>query len=56
MNEPSNAPERVKKINKLKERIDKIIQDECWDLDDFLLDHNYADSTVFDCIVYFLAG
>ncbi|KAF0687820.1 Uncharacterized protein FWK35_00036204, partial [Aphis craccivora] len=28
----------------------------CWDLDDFLLDKNYADSTVFDYIVYFLAG
>jgi len=53
MNEPSNAPERHKKINRLKERIDKIIQDDCWDLDDILLDHNYADSIVFDCIVYF---
>jgi len=40
----------------LKEKINKIIEDDCWDLDDILLEHDYADSTVFDCVVYFLAG
>lgn len=32
------------------------MQDVCCDLDEVLLDHNYADSTVFDSVVYFLDG
>ncbi|XP_050065110.1 uncharacterized protein LOC114121960 [Aphis gossypii] len=54
--DPANSSERIIKITKLKEKIDMIVQEDCWDLDDVLLEHNYADSTVFDCIVYFLAG
>jgi len=56
INDPENLSERVTKVNILKNKIDKIIQDECWDLDDILLEHNYTDSTVFECVVYFLAG
>lgn len=56
INDPENLSERVTKVNKLKNKIDKIIQDDCWDLDDILLEHNYTDSTVFECVVYFLAG
>lgn len=56
INNPVNISERVEKINKLKEKINKIIEDDCWDLDDILLEHNYADSNVFECIIYFLAG
>lgn len=54
--DPANRSERIIKITKLKEKIDMIVQEDCWDLDDVLLEHNYAGSTVFDCIVYFLAG
>jgi len=56
INDPTNTSERVEKISKLKEKINQIIEDDCWDLDDIFLEHNYADSNVFDCIVYFLAG
>ena len=56
INDPENLSERVTKVNMLKNKIDKTIQDDCWDLDDILLEHNYTDSTVFECVVYFLAG
>ncbi|KAL4120070.1 hypothetical protein QTP88_012809 [Uroleucon formosanum] len=39
----------VLSIKDLKEEINYIIEDNCWDLDNILLEHN-ADSTVFDCI------
>jgi hypothetical protein len=54
--DPANSSERIIQINKLKEKIDKIVQEDCWDLDDILLEHNYADSIILDCVVYFLAG
>lgn len=54
--DPDNLPERIKKINVLKEKIDKILEDGHYDCDDIFLDHNYADSTSFECIVYYLAG
>lgn len=56
INLPENTSERVNKINKLKNKIDLAIEDGCWDLDDIFMEHNYNESTVFDCIVYFLAG
>jgi len=51
--------ERSIKINILKKKIDSIVEDGQWDLDDVFQDHNYCkttDSTVFECVVYFLAG
>lgn len=54
INDTENLPERVTKVNKLKNKIDKIIRDDCWDLDGILLEHNYTDSTVFECVVYIL--
>lgn len=51
--------ERENKINKLKSKIDEIVDDGTWDFDDVFQDHNYCltqDSTVFECVVYFLAG
>jgi len=56
INDPENISQRTVKINKLRQKLDTIIEDGCWDLDDILLEHNYSDSTVFDCVVYFLAG
>jgi len=56
INDPENVSQREVKVEKLKKKIDVIIEDECWDLDDVSLDHDYANSTVFDCVVYFLAG
>lgn len=53
--DPDNLPERIKKI-KLKEKIDKILEDGHYDCDDIFLDHDYADSTSFECIIYYLAG
>ncbi|KAF0755996.1 Uncharacterized protein FWK35_00011458 [Aphis craccivora] len=41
---------------KLKEKLNTISEEGCWDVDDIFLDHDYSDSTVFDCVVYYLAG
>jgi len=54
--DPENTPERMLKIRNLKNKIDKIVEDDCLDLDDIFLEHDYEDSTVFYCVVYFLAG
>ncbi|KAF0701702.1 Uncharacterized protein FWK35_00037271, partial [Aphis craccivora] len=54
--DPDNLLERIKKINVLKEKIDKILEDGHYDCDDIFLVHDYADSTSFECIVYYLAG
>ena len=57
INDPENIFQRTEKINNLRLKLDTIIEDGCWDLDDILLEHiNYSDSTVFDCVVYFLEG
>ncbi|XP_016664700.1 uncharacterized protein LOC107885562 [Acyrthosiphon pisum] len=56
INDPENISQRTEKINNLRQKLDTIIEDGCWDLDDILLEHNYSDSTVFECVVYFLAG
>eukprot|EP00102_Acyrthosiphon_pisum_P023430 XP_016660640.1 PREDICTED: uncharacterized protein LOC107883982 [Acyrthosiphon pisum] len=56
VNNPSNVSERREKVEKLKEKINSIINADCWDLDDILQEYDYNDSTVFDCVVYFLAG
>lgn len=51
----NNYLERTEKINKLKSKMDEIIEDN-WDFDDIFQDHNYCNktgSTVFECIVYF---
>jgi len=56
INDPENISQRTEKIYNLRQKLDTIIEDGCWDLDDILLEHNYSDSGVFDCVVYFLAG
>lgn len=48
INDPDITSLREIKINKLKAKLDNVIEDECWDLDNILLEHNYSDSTVFD--------
>lgn len=49
---------REDKICKLKHKIDSIVKDGQYDFDDVFRDHNYCNtnSTVFECIVYFLTG
>jgi len=52
-------PVTEKKIEKLKNQIDIIVEDGQWELDDIFEDHDYyqtPQSTVFECVVYFLAG
>lgn len=58
IHDQNNITERENKINKLKEKIDGIIKEDCWSFDDIFLDHNYCslDSSIFECVVYFLAG
>lgn len=56
INDPENISQRSEKINDLRQKLDTIIEDGCWDLNDILLEHNYSDSIVFDCEVYFLVG
>lgn len=50
--------QKVKKIIKLEEKIDNIVKEGSWSFDDVFLEHNYSniDSSMFDCVVYFLAG
>ncbi|KAL4089741.1 hypothetical protein QTP88_024713 [Uroleucon formosanum] len=48
INDPENISQRSEKINDLRQKLDTIIEDGCWDLNDILLEHNYSDSTVFD--------
>jgi len=49
---------RREKVLKLKNKIDTIIEEGVWDFDDIFQEHNYfnRNSTVFDCVVYFLSG
>lgn len=56
ISDPENISQRKLKVEELKKKIDVIIEDGCWDLDNVFLDHDYADAIVFDCVVYFLAG
>lgn len=56
VNENNNCSMRINKIEKLKEKLTKISDEGCWDADEIFLEHNYSDATVFDCIVYYLAG
>lgn len=44
VNNPSNVSERREKVEKLKEKINSIINADCWDLDDILQEHDYNDS------------
>lgn len=53
--------ERQVKINKLKEKLDSLVQEENWDpIDNVLLhDHNYSTeikSTAKDCVIYYICG
>ncbi|XP_050431053.1 uncharacterized protein LOC126839689 [Adelges cooleyi] len=41
--------EKIEKLNNISEK-------GCWDVDEIFIEHNYSDSSVFDCIVYYLAG
>jgi len=54
-NDPTNSSDRINKIEKLKEKINYIVDKGCWDADYVFTEHNYSNSTVFDCIVYYLA-
>ncbi|XP_050065762.1 uncharacterized protein LOC126554770 [Aphis gossypii] len=56
INDPTNTSDRINKIEKLKEKINHIVDKGCWDADDVFTEHNYSNSAVFDCIVYYLAG
>lgn len=58
IDEQNESSERLTKINKLKEKMDSIVEQGHWDFDDIFKDHNYAssNSTIFDCIIYFLSG
>eukprot|EP00102_Acyrthosiphon_pisum_P022125 XP_016659335.1 PREDICTED: uncharacterized protein LOC107883584 [Acyrthosiphon pisum] len=58
IHDQNNSIERNNKIKKLKAKIDGIVEEGCWTFDDVFSEHNYSDldSSVFECIVYFLAG
>lgn len=46
------------KISNLKKKIDSIFEEGIWDFGDIFQEFNYFNnsSTVFECVVYFLAG
>jgi len=54
----NESSKRQTKINKLKEKMVSIVGQGHWDFDDIFQYHNYAssNSTIFDCVVYFLSG
>ncbi|KAL5237094.1 hypothetical protein ACI65C_004504 [Semiaphis heraclei] len=54
--DPTNTSIREEKIEKLKEKLNTISDEGCWDVDEIFQEHDYSDSTVFDCVVYYLAG
>jgi len=54
--DPANTSIREEKIEKLKEKLNTISDEGCWDVDEIFQEHDYSDSTVFDCVVYYLAG
>ncbi|KAL5245800.1 hypothetical protein ACI65C_013168, partial [Semiaphis heraclei] len=56
ISDPTNTPAIINKIENLKQKINDIVDNGCWEADDIFLEHNYSDSTVFDCLVYYLAG
>ncbi|KAF0746350.1 Uncharacterized protein FWK35_00019825, partial [Aphis craccivora] len=47
--DPENTPDRIKKIELLKKKIDTIVEDGHYDCDDVFLDHDYTESTSFEC-------
>ncbi|XP_022160541.1 uncharacterized protein LOC111026719 [Myzus persicae] len=58
INQENKSSIRQEKVLKLKNKIDTIIEEGVWDFDDIFQEHNYfnRNSTVFDCVVYFLSG
>lgn len=57
-NEQNLTSVRKEQISKLKQKMDSIVEVGKWDFDDVFKDHNYCNinSTVFECVVYFLTG
>ncbi|KAF0747308.1 Uncharacterized protein FWK35_00028091, partial [Aphis craccivora] len=51
--ETANSTTRINKVEKLKEKINNIVDEGCWDIDDIFLEHNYTDYS-FDCILNFI--
>jgi len=47
---------REEKIEKLKNYIDKVVEEGKWDMDDVFRETNFNDDTTFNCVVYYLAG
>ncbi|KAF0726762.1 Uncharacterized protein FWK35_00025159, partial [Aphis craccivora] len=43
--ETANSTTRINKVEKLKEKINNIVDEGCWDIDDIFLEHNYTDYT-----------
>jgi len=56
--DPLNSPIRENKINTLKNKINNIIEEGNFELEDIILPEEISSShsSVFDCTVYFLAG
>jgi len=46
---------RNEKLIKLRNSIDSIVEEGCWDLDDVFRDEDFTDYTTFQCVVYYLA-
>lgn len=47
---------RDEKLTKLRNSIDNIVEEGCWDIDDVFRDEDFTDNTTFQCVVYYLAG
>ena len=51
------SPIIVERQQRLKEKIDDIIRNEKWEVDDiFQSEHDYSLSSALDCIIYYVTG
>lgn len=46
---------REGKINRLKQKIDSVVEEGCWDLDDGFKDSDITKAKTIDCVVYYMA-
>ena len=52
----NSLEDRDEKLTKLRNNIDNIVEEGCWDIDDVFRDEDFTDNTTFQCVIYYLAG
>lgn len=52
----NNFEVRNEKLSKLRQHLDSVVEEGCWDIDDVFRDEDFTDNATFQCVVYYLAG